>query len=376
MELCPLWISEEFGPLSLKVNEKLIALYGLRAGSVCPSTPWKPVGWGNGKQAGQGKPGKGGILQAGGWQSLHHDWASPQQLTLDLMVRENPKFTGEWLTVPPAGSQTHRGLTPSSRIPNSHHWLSLQQDPRLSPTVQHSVTVPGPGLLIWRTLAAEGHGLFWIVAQPLILLVITFSTIRPFFSPLFFIQELCHLWLFLSCFTASTYYLPHVGSCNPCDLFCICQFCWLLRNFFSPFPGFLVVSAENYFCTEPFPTGVFGGRVGEQHLHFTLNFEAMILYSERPATATNQTLFPTRLALKKSTPTSCSRILLSHQASEAVLEKGENISRCCSVMSPCPRLGLGPGPAQGSSSSQDLQSPKGSPRAHPHWRTAKLWGSF
>lgn len=49
----------------------------------------------------------------------------------------------------------------------------------------------------------------------------------------------------------------------------------------------------------------------------------MILYSERPATATNQTLFPTRLALKKSTLSSCSRILLSHQATEAVLEKGK-----------------------------------------------------
>lgn len=132
-------------------------------------------------------------------------------------------------------------------------------------------------------------------------------------------------------------------------------------NIFSPFSGFLMVGAENYFCTEPFPTGEFGGRVGEQHLHFTLNFEAMILYSERPATATNQTRFPTRLALQKYTPTSCSRILLSRQASEAVSEKGENISTldrpCCSVM---PRArgrqggGTSPGPApQG----QDLQSP-------------------
>lgn len=98
------------------------------------------------------------------------------------------------------------------------------------------------------------------------------------------------------------------------------------EELFSLISGFLVVGAENYFCIEPLPTGVFGGRVGEQHLHFTLNFEAMILYSERPATATNQTRFPTRLALKKYTPTSCSRILLSHQASEAVSEKGENLS--------------------------------------------------
>lgn len=44
------------------------------------------------------------------------------------------------------------------------------------------------------------------------------------------------------------------------------------------------------------------GRVGEQHLHLNLNFEAMILYSERPATATNQTHFPTRLALKNTPP--------------------------------------------------------------------------
>lgn len=69
-----------------------------------------------------------------------------------------------------------------------------------------------------------------------------------------------------------------------------------------PPPGFLVVGAENGFCIATFPTGVFGG--GEQQLYVTLNFEAMTLRSERPATATNQTRFPTRSALKKIyTPT-------------------------------------------------------------------------
>lgn len=46
---------------------------------------------------------------------------------------------------------------------------------------------------------------------------------------------------------------------------------------------------------------VWGGG-GEQQLYVTLNFEAMTLRSERPATATNQTPFPTRSALKKYIP--------------------------------------------------------------------------
>lgn len=66
--------------------------------------------------------------------------------------------------------------------------------------------------------------------------------------------------------------------------------------------GCLVEGAENGFCIATFPTGVFGGGGGEQQLYVTLNFEAMTLRSERPATATNQTPFPTRSALKKYIP--------------------------------------------------------------------------
>lgn len=94
-------------------------------------------------EAGQGKPGKrgnpSGRRVAVTAATTEHP---PQQLTLDLMVQVDPKFTGT--DCPPAGSQIHRDWLSPSRIPNSAPQFST---PWLS--------APGPG---WagRALPAEG----------------------------------------------------------------------------------------------------------------------------------------------------------------------------------------------------------------------------
>lgn len=116
------------------------------------------------------------------------------------------------------------------------------------------------------------------------------------------------------------------------------------RTLFSPFfPVFWLWVQKIAFALKHSPLVGLGGRVwGEQHLHVTLNSEAMILQSERPATATNQTHFPTRSAWKNTPQLTAAESCFLNQAKWSRSWMGRkhlmrHCCKCCLITTPCPQ---------------------------------------
>lgn len=193
------------------------------------------------------------------------------------------------------------GLIPQA-VPQVHTWLSLQQHHKLSHSSTLAALSPGT-CWCWedntgrRAVLQLCHNLwsYWQSAVMAILGSIGSPLLTafhlgslPILPPHPFIFHysqvpLATLWLMLS---LGFVYTNFVGL-------------WARqRTFFFPFFMALWWWAHKIvFALKHSPLVSLGG--GRQHLHLPLNSEAMILHSERPATATNQTRFSTRLALKK-----------------------------------------------------------------------------